>query len=125
MSDLSTGRAEEMSLPELTHLQFLVLDVVQHDPHSGRFIRDRLAEEGEKKSGPAFYQLMSRLEDSGLVSGWYESFVVDGQTIKERRYEITRKGIRARERVRAFYAARGSNRSVQYGAQDGSSATAN
>lgn len=95
-----------MALPKVTHLQFLVLDLVRDDAHSGRYLRERLAEEGAKKSAPAFYQLMSRLEDSRLISGWYESFAVDGQTIKERKYEITPKGTRTIENVRQFYDAR-------------------
>lgn len=95
-----------MALPEVTHLQFLVLDLVRDDPHSGRYLRERLSEEGEKKSAPAFYQMMARLEDSRLISGWYESFVVDGQTIKERKYHITPKGLRAIKAVQDFYGCR-------------------
>lgn len=95
-----------MALPNVTHLQFLVLDLVRDDAHSGRFLRERLAEEGAKKSAPAFYQLMARLEDGRLISGWYESFVVNGQTIKERKYEITPKGTRTIEFVKEFYDAR-------------------
>ena len=102
-----------MTLPKVTHLQYLVLDLILHDEHSGRFIRDRLAEEGVRISGPAFYQLMSRLENAALVSGWYESFVVDGQTIKERRYEIGARGRRAHTDVESFYGRRERARSVQ------------
>lgn len=95
-----------MALPNVTHLQFLVLDLVRDDAHSGRFLRERLADEGAKKSAPAFYQLMARLEDARLISGWYESFSVDGQTIKERKYEITSKGKRTIDLVKEFYDAR-------------------
>lgn len=93
-----------MSLPDITHLQFLILDLLKYDAHSGRFIRERLAEEGERKTGPAFYQLMARLEEGGYVNGWYKSFVIDGQTIKERRYGITLRGKRAHRSVQNFYA---------------------
>jgi DNA-binding PadR family transcriptional regulator len=95
-----------MALPPVTHLQFLILDLVRQDAHSGRFIRERLAEESAVHSGPAFYQLMARLEEAKLVSGWYESQVISGQTIKERRYEITAAGRRAHSSVHSFYANR-------------------
>ncbi len=114
-----------MPLPELTHLQFFVLDLIKSDPHSGRFIRERLAEEGEKKVGPAFYQLMSRLEENGLVSGWYESFVLDGQTIKERRYEITPHGKRSLKKLQEFYIAKCCNGLGQDETQSGSTRTVN
>lgn len=96
----------EMTLPNITHLQFLVLDILRLDLHSGRFLRARLAEEGATHSAPAFYQLMSRLENAQYVSGWYESFVIDGQTLKERKYEIMPLGIRQHDAVNAFYSQR-------------------
>jgi len=94
-----------MPLPELTHLQFLVLTILMDGERSGREVREKLAEAGERKSGPAFYQFMARLEDAGFVEGWYDQKVVDGQSIKERRYRITGQGIRAWEDVRDFYLA--------------------
>jgi DNA-binding PadR family transcriptional regulator len=104
-----------MSLPQLTHLQYLVLSLVRPDAHSGRFIRQRIADEGVKKDGPTFYQLMARLERDKLIAGWYESFSVDGQTIKERRYELTPKGRRALEELEAFYGSRRKSFSVESG----------
>ncbi|MEW4563247.1 PadR family transcriptional regulator [Bremerella sp. JC770] len=97
-----------MALPQITHLQFLILDLIRMDDHSGRYIRERLREEGEKKSAPSFYQLMARLQDGGYVTGWYEAFNIDGQTIKERRYQLTPKGRRVLREVRKFYAERGA-----------------
>ena len=104
-----------MAIPDITHLQFLILAVLYRDGHSGRFIRDRLAEEGSRQSGPAFYQMMARLEAALLVCGWYESYSVDGQTIKERKYEITPVGKRAFQEVQSFYATRDSGTIVQGG----------
>ncbi|TWT63383.1 helix-turn-helix transcriptional regulator [Rubinisphaera italica] len=92
-----------MSLPDVTHLQFFILYLIRNDAHSGRYLRERLAEEGARKSAPAFYQLMSRMEDAMLISGWYESFVVSGQTIKERKYKITPEGQRTIKFVQQFY----------------------
>src|SRR3954451_19839409 len=95
-----------MPLPELTHLQFLVLSTLLDGERSGREVRERLAEAGERKSGPAFYQFMARLEDAGFVEGWYDQKVVDGQIIKERRYRVTGAGSEAFQDTRGFYLAR-------------------
>lgn len=41
---------------------------------------------------PGFYQRMAKLEDAGLVIGFYVPLVIDGVAIKERRYRLTEKG---------------------------------
>ena len=92
-----------MQLPRISHLQFLVLGQILGSSATGMEIRRRLAEFGAKKSGPAFYQLMARLEDGGLVEGWYEQQIVDGQIIRERHYKIKRAGSQAWQRSRDFY----------------------
>ena len=94
-----------MPLPDITHLQFLILAILMEREQSGRFVREKLAEQGVRKSGPAFYQLMARLEDSRFVKGWYDQKIVDGQIIKERRYKLTGHGAKAVERVEYFYLA--------------------
>src|SRR5262249_52515598 len=92
-------------LPELSHLQFLVLTALLDGEQSGRAVREHLAERGVNKSGPAFYQLMARLEDAKLVAGRYEQKRLStARLAKERRYEITGEGIRAVEATEAFYA---------------------
>jgi len=91
-------------LPELSHLQFAVLNVLGSSTISGKELRKALADEhGLKKSGPAFYQMMARLEEAKFVKGWYEQQVIDGQIIKERNYEITANGVRALNHTEAFY----------------------
>ena len=92
-----------MQLPKITHLQFLVLGVLLGGPTFGCDVRIRLAEFGVKKSGPGFYQMMSRLEDSGFVTGSYEQQIIDGQRINQRRYEITKTGQSAWRASREFY----------------------
>ncbi len=92
-------------IPELTHLQFLVLTILLGSTRTGSCVREQLAEHGIEKSLAAFYQLMARLEEGGMVTGWYEKKVIDGQTIKERHYEITAPGVRSLGRTRDFYAA--------------------
>ena len=92
-----------MRLPRITHLQFSVLASLRGGELSGKAVRAQLAGLGLRRSGPAFYQLMSRLEDAGLVAGRYEQQVIDGQIIKERVYTITGQGEKAWQATRDFY----------------------
>ena len=90
-------------LPDLTHLQFLILGVLRGDEQPGRVLRDALAGYGIRRTGPAFYQLMARLEKDGLVDGWYEQVTVGDQAVTERRYRITADGKKQWNEARAFY----------------------
>lgn len=92
-----------MVVPKLSNLQFLVLGTLRAGALTGRKIRDRLADFGFRKSGPAFYQLMSRLEESGFVEGWYTKEIVRGQIIRERNYRIQGAGAAAWEANRDFH----------------------
>lgn len=94
------------ALPSITHLQFVILDALGQQEAAGRALRGLLAQHGLKSSAPAFYQMMARLELAGWVTGRYEHQVVEGQHLKERRYEITKAGRRALAETRAFYAER-------------------
>src|SRR3954471_10656314 len=90
-------------IPELTHLQFLVLGILRGGSRTGHAVRKALARHGVRRSGPAFYQMMSRLEDAVLVAGEYDQKIVDAQIIKERRYALTPLGDSAWSATRAFY----------------------
>ena len=92
-------------LPSISHLQFLTLGLLLSSEQSGRVIREAAAEFGFRRTGAAFYQLMSRLERDGLVEGWYDRATVGDQTVTERRYRITAAGTRAWKETRAFYEA--------------------
>ena len=90
-------------VPRLSHLQFLVAGTLRSRTVPGRDIRETLLAFGVRKSGPGFYQLMSRLEDAGLVEGAYHQEIVDSQIIRERHYRLTAEGSRAWEGSRDFY----------------------
>jgi DNA-binding PadR family transcriptional regulator len=90
-------------IPEVTHLQFLVLGMLRAGERPGRLVRRTLARHGINRTGPAFYQMMARLEDAGFVTGEYDQKIVDGQIIKERRYTLTPRGDAAWTSTRAFY----------------------
>ncbi|NQV23861.1 MAG: hypothetical protein HQ518_05780 [Rhodopirellula sp.] len=72
---------------------------------SGLQLREELGKEGHRKTLAAFYQMMSRMEDSGIAEGWYEHSVEDGQPVKQRKYKITGDGDRAWRRQQEFYIA--------------------
>jgi hypothetical protein len=91
------------NLPEISHLQFAILDTLGSSSLSGKALRRGLADRQIKKSGPAFYQIMARLEEAKFVKGWYEQEIIDGQIIKERNYEITGAGLRALNGTKSFY----------------------
>jgi DNA-binding PadR family transcriptional regulator len=90
-------------IPEITHLQFLVLGMLRDGVRAGRVLRRALSRHGVKRSAPAFYQMMARLEEAGLVDGTYDQKIVDSQIIKERHYAITARGTTAWTATRAFY----------------------
>jgi DNA-binding PadR family transcriptional regulator len=94
-----------MPIPDITHLQYLLLGGLVDGDRPGRELRGLLDQQGHRMSGPAFYQLMARMEDAKLVKGRYEQKVVEGQIIKERVYKINGGGVAAFEQARDFYAA--------------------
>ena len=62
-----------------------------------------------KRTGPAFYQLMARLERDGLVEGWYEQITAGDQAVTERRYRMRPQGTRLWAEARDFYVAIGAH----------------
>ena len=97
-------------LPQLTHLQFLVLGLLHDGEQAGRTIRAALEQHGVSRTAPAFYQLMARLERDGLVEGRYEQISVGGQAVTERRYILRARGRDLWTQARDFYAATGAAR---------------
>src|SRR3954464_1262412 len=91
------------AVPDITHLQFLVLGMLRAGERRGRLLRRALERHGVRGTAPAFSQMMARLEDAGLVGGEYEQKIVEGQIIKERRYALTPRGEAAWTSTRAFY----------------------
>jgi DNA-binding PadR family transcriptional regulator len=90
-------------LPTITHLQFLVLGLLREREQPGRVIRETLAAHGVRRSAPAFYQLMARLERDRLVDGWYEQVSAGDQAVTERRYRLRPAGAKHWAEARDFY----------------------
>ena len=95
-------------LPTLTHLQFLVLGLLRAGEQPGRVVRETLGKHGIRRTAPAFYQLMARLERDGLIEGRYEQVTVGGQAVTERRYNLLSRGRSRWDEARDFYAAAGA-----------------
>lgn len=93
-------------LPTVTHLQFLVLEHLRGGERAGSDTRALLAEHGARRTLAAFYQLMARLEEGGLVVGRYAQKTVRGQVVKERRYALTPLGEAAWQETCSFYRSR-------------------
>ena len=92
-----------MSVPTITYLQFVVLEILASGAHPGRAVRSYLDEKGLKKSLASFYQIMARLEDAELVDGESHEKWVDGRRYRERWYQLTPKGKGARVDARKYY----------------------
>src|SRR3954469_7032564 len=92
-------------IPRITHMQFLVLGLLRAHEQPGRVLREALAAHGAKRSAPAFYQLMARLERDRLVDGWYEQVTAGDQSVTERRYRLRPAGARVWAATRGFYTA--------------------
>src|SRR3954453_15923965 len=90
-------------IPRLTHLQFLVLGLLRGGEQPGPVIREAIAAPGVRRSAPAFYQLMARLERDRLVDGWYEQVTAGDQAVTERRYRLRPSGARLWTEARDFY----------------------
>ncbi|HWC60254.1 MAG TPA: hypothetical protein VHC44_11220 [Verrucomicrobiae bacterium] len=90
-------------IPKLGHFQYALLAVLKRGEGSGKEIRRRLRTLGIRKSGPAYYQAMTRLEVSKFIEGWYVEEVINGQRVRERHYKILARGLFALNRSREFY----------------------
>lgn len=92
-----------MQVPAITHQQTLVLSILSDGERWGRDVRQEMSSHNVTSSGAAFYQMMARMEEAGMIRGAYETKVVDGQTIKQRKYHIRPKGQRALAGAVEFY----------------------
>jgi len=95
---------KQPKLPELTNLQFLIIETIGAKKMRGAELRELLKNNHNvHKTGPAFYQLMARLEEAKLVEGWYDTQVIDGQLIKQKCYRVTGHGEESRRATLRFY----------------------
>ncbi len=91
-----------MSLPKISHVQFAILAALIGGPMTGRELRKVLKEEGALRSGPAFYQLMARMEGGKLVKGTDERVEIKGYPVTQKRYRVLAGGRSAFSGTLAF-----------------------
>jgi len=95
-----------MKLPELTVLQFYVLDSIGTGVRSASQIMQALKECGEERDPSAFYQLMARMMKAKLVTGRIRSKVFDRRHYRERFYLISKTGVKRYNEAVEFYAGK-------------------
>lgn len=84
-----------MSGGPITMMQLAVLSCLLDGELPGRDLRAELSRRSVATGRPAFYRLLSRMEETGLVMGNYRIRNVGSQTIKERLYRLTGEGQQA------------------------------
>lgn len=95
-----------MDLPQMTPLQALVVSVLFDGELSSRRIQDELDFNGVKMKMPLVYRMLARLEVAEYVCGGYRRYqTIDGRLIRERHYQVSRKGLKMWQNTIAFYAA--------------------
>lgn len=107
-AEQKTDTPNQLRLPTLTHLQFLVLDVLtrRHEGASAQEVMDELSSFSADYRGPKFYQLMGRLADSHLITSWSQDFDAAGTTVTRTFYRIAPEGATAWRITCAFYESR-------------------
>ena len=104
---------EGMAVPQITHLQFLVIDAIASlQQASASEIRKQLSEYGLDQKGPKFYQLMGRLEKAGFIESWSQPFDAAGSEVTRTFYKNRPDGKKQKQLVCEFYAARDSIRDL-------------
>ncbi|MEN6408053.1 MAG: hypothetical protein ABFC77_16485 [Thermoguttaceae bacterium] len=92
-------------LPEMSGLQFLVVQLLFAGRQTGGQLRRRLGAAGAPISRPSFTRLMHRMENAGYLQAESESGPNGYREVLPRRFEVTDLGVAVWRRVREFYTA--------------------
>jgi hypothetical protein len=90
-------------LPDITHVQFFVLESLMVCPLRGKDLRDELEEFGWLRTNETFPELINQLEKLGFVVGFYAVRILGDVELLDHRYELTVAGMRAYHRAHPFY----------------------
>ena len=77
-----------------------ILEILNRGERAGRRTRQSLDQNGYGMNPAVFYQTCARMEDDGLIEGWYVSRAIDGNKVMQRFHRITDKGRKALEESR-------------------------
>lgn len=96
------------TLPTITHLQFLVLDLLTKasDGLSAQLLKDGVAGVSPDYGGPKFYQLMGRLAEVDFVEITSRDIAVADGTVTRSFYKVTPAGAAAWRITTEFYSSR-------------------
>ncbi len=93
-----------MSLPEMTPLQALVVNILFQGERSSRQIQDELDFRGAPMKMPLVYRMLGRLELAEYVWARYRQYQTpDGRTIRERHYRVSEAGLTEWRATVGFY----------------------
>ncbi len=93
-----------MKLPEMTPLQFLVVQLLFDGRKTTGELRRELAARALPSSGPAMSKLMKRLVAAAFVEPGYQQRPGCEHTVRECRYRVTDLGVIFWKATRDFYA---------------------
>ncbi len=83
-----------MSLPQMTPLQALVVNILFEGERSSRQIQEELDFRGVPMKMPLVYRMLGRLELAEYVWARYRQYQTpDGRTIRERHYRVSEAGL--------------------------------
>jgi hypothetical protein len=93
------------TIPYITHIQFAVLNLLRSDSWvSATGVRKGLAAYGDTRKGPAFYQLMRRLQVDGMLDAERNAFSLGGgEPVYRTYYRSTVKGVQCCQETMDFY----------------------
>jgi DNA-binding PadR family transcriptional regulator len=94
---MATSAKSQNNQSELSKLQYFVLTRLVRGQKSGQSLREDLASNGMKRTGPGFYQIMYRLLKGGLIEVEEKPIILGGKQYREKHYRITDKGVFACE----------------------------
>jgi hypothetical protein len=92
-----------MSLPELSHLQFLMIRLLFAEPRTGKELRRLSKAESAKLSPPSFSRLTQRMERLNYLHSQDELTASGRRYVRPRRFQVTDLGIVVWSRAREFY----------------------
>ena len=73
-----------MPIPRASHTQFLVLNALLDGEKWGREVRAALRAENYASTHASFYEMIDRMEQSGVIESWFEERDVEGQKFNEK-----------------------------------------
>ena len=95
-----------VSLPTLSHVEFVAIDCTVQQERSARDIREHLAKLGWNRTDASLSHTMRKLVGQGLLECQYRQSIARGHTVTQAHYIPTKQGLVAWRSTLLFYAIR-------------------